>query len=60
MAAAHGVLNIFYSIFLSDHGYSKSVVGGLWSIAVLAEIVVFFFIEPIDHHAKSNLKNHLK
>ncbi len=44
MAAAHGVLNIFYSIFLSDQGYSKSQVGALWSLAVLAEIVVFFFM----------------
>lgn len=44
MAAAHGALNIFYSIFLSDQGYSKSVVGGLWTLGVLAEIVVFFYM----------------
>lgn len=44
MSASHGTMNIFYSIFLSDHGYSKSVVGGLWSLGVLAEIVVFFFM----------------
>lgn len=44
MSAAHGALNIFYSIFLSDHGYSKSLVGGLWTLAVLAEIAAFFFM----------------
>lgn len=44
MAAAHGALNIFYSIFLSDHGYSKSLVGGLWMLGVVAEIVVFFYM----------------
>ncbi len=42
MAAAHGALNIFYSIFLSNHGYSTLVVGGLFSLGVLAEIAVFF------------------
>lgn len=44
MAAAHGALNIFYSIFLSDHGYSKSLVGGLWMLGVIAEIAVFFYM----------------
>ena len=47
MTASHGALNVFYSIFLSDHGYSKSVVGGLWSLGVLAEIVVFFFMSRL-------------
>ncbi|MEI7612028.1 MAG: MFS transporter [Betaproteobacteria bacterium] len=47
MTAAHGALNIFYSIFLSGHGYSKAVVGGLWSLGVLAEIVVFFFMSRL-------------
>ncbi len=47
MTAAHGALNIFYSIYLSDHGYSKAVVGGLWSLGVLAEIVVFFFMSRL-------------
>jgi len=44
MSAAHGALYVFYSIYLSDHGYSKSLVGGLWSLGVLAEIVVFIFM----------------
>ncbi|MEI7431133.1 MAG: MFS transporter [Betaproteobacteria bacterium] len=47
MTAAHGALHIFYSIFLTDHGYSKSVVGGLWSLGVLAEIVVFYFMSRV-------------
>jgi len=42
MSAAHGALNIFYSIFLSDHGYGTSVAGGLWTLGVVAEIGVFF------------------
>ena len=47
MSAAHGALYIFYSIFLSDHGYSKSLVGGLWSLGVVAEIAVFFFMSRV-------------
>ncbi len=47
MTAAHGALNIFYSIFLSDHGYSKSVVGGLYSLGVLAEIAVFLVMSRV-------------
>ncbi|TLD43846.1 MAG: putative 3-phenylpropionic acid transporter [Accumulibacter sp.] len=44
MSAAHGALYVFYSIHLSDHHYSKILVGSLWSLGVLAEIVVFFFM----------------
>ncbi len=44
MSAAHGALNIFYSIFLAEHGYSKLLVGSLFSLGVLAEIAVFFFM----------------
>jgi MFS transporter, PPP family, 3-phenylpropionic acid transporter len=44
MAAAHGTFNIFYSIFLAAHGYSKALVGALFSLGVLAEIAVFFYM----------------
>jgi len=44
MAAAHGTFNIFYSIFLAAHGYSKALVGALFSLGVLAEIAVFLFM----------------
>ena len=47
MSAAHGALYIFYSIHLSTNGYSKSVVGGLWSLGVVAEIGVFFFMSQL-------------
>lgn len=49
MSAAHGALYVFYSIFLSAHGYSKSAVGGLWSLGVLAEIGVFFYMSRLLH-----------
>jgi PPP family 3-phenylpropionic acid transporter len=47
MSAAHGALYVFYSIHLSDHHYSKLLVGSLWSLGVVAEIIVFFFVAAL-------------
>ncbi|MGB8251520.1 MAG: MFS transporter [Azonexus sp.] len=48
MSAAHGALYVFYSIHLANHGYSKAEVGGLWSLGVLAEIVVFMLMTRLS------------
>ena len=44
MSAAHGALYIFYSIYLVDNGYGKSVVGWMWTLGVVAEIAVFLLM----------------
>jgi len=44
MAAAHGALYVFYSIFLADRGYSTTMIGLLWTLGVVAEIAVFLFL----------------
>jgi len=49
MALAHGPYYTFYSIYLVEHGYSKSEVGWLWAIGVIAEIGVFFLMPQIMH-----------
>ena len=41
MTVAHGALYAFYSIHLVEHGYSTTAVGALWTLGVVAEIVVF-------------------
>lgn len=41
MSAAHAPLYVFYSIHLVDHDYSKTAVGALWALGVVAEIFVF-------------------
>lgn len=41
MSAAHGALYVFYSLHLVQHGYSKSLVGWLWTLGVLVEILIF-------------------
>ncbi|MBI4756102.1 MAG: MFS transporter [Betaproteobacteria bacterium] len=47
MSAAHGALYVFYSIHLVDHGYSKSVVGWMWTLGVVAEIAVFMAMPAV-------------
>jgi len=44
MAAAHGALYVFYSIYLASHGYSTTMIGLLWTLGVVAEIVVFLYL----------------
>ena len=41
MQMAHGPYYAFYSIYLSDYDYSKTVIGLLWGLGVLAEVVLF-------------------
>lgn len=44
MAAAHGALYVFYSIYLAGRGYSTTMIGLLWTLGVVAEIVVFIYL----------------
>lgn len=39
--ASHGPFYAFFSIHLGDLGYRESVIGALWALGVLAEIVIF-------------------
>ena len=48
MTFAHGPLYVFFSIYLVDHGYSKTSIGLLWSIGVLVEIVIFYYFPRIQ------------
>jgi len=54
MQASHGPYYTFYSIYLEEHGYSKTIIGGLWALGVLAEIGVFM----IMHHLIPRLGLH--
>jgi PPP family 3-phenylpropionic acid transporter len=44
MAVAHGPYYTFFSIYLVDHGYTKSAVGLLWALGVVCEIGAFFLM----------------
>lgn len=47
MVAAHASLYVFYSLYLAQIGYSKTVIGLMWSLGVVAEIVFFFYQAPL-------------
>ena len=44
MQASHGPYYSFFSLYLEQHDYSRAVTGALWSLGVVAEIVVFLFM----------------
>ncbi len=47
MTVAHGALYTFYTLYLVEHGYSKSLAGLLWTLGVLAEIAVFAWLPAL-------------
>lgn len=47
MIAAHASLYVFYSLYLAQIGYSNTVIGLMWSLGVVVEIVFFFYQAPL-------------
>ncbi|TAK84553.1 MAG: MFS transporter [Betaproteobacteria bacterium] len=47
MAAAHGALYVFLTLHLERQGYSGTLIGALWTLGVIAEIVVFLFLPAL-------------
>ena len=41
---SHGPYYTFYSIYLEQNGYSRTLIGQLWALGVLAEVIVFIFM----------------
>jgi len=47
MVSAHSSLYTFYSLYLERAGYSKTVIGAMWSLGVVAEVMLFYFQAPL-------------
>jgi len=47
MAVAHGALYAFFTLHLQRLGYSSKAIGALWTLGVLAEILVFFYLPTL-------------
>ena len=41
MQASHGPYYTFYSLYLENHGYARDLIGRLWALGVVAEVLVF-------------------
>lgn len=46
LQASHGVYYVFYSIYLTEYGYSTPLIGGLWALGVVIEVLAFL----VMHH----------
>ncbi|MES9903082.1 MAG: MFS transporter [Sedimenticola sp.] len=47
LQASHGPYYGFYSIHLEAIGYSKTLIGLLWALGVVAEVIIFFFMHRL-------------
>ncbi|VAX10878.1 Nucleoside:H+ symporter:Major facilitator superfamily [hydrothermal vent metagenome] len=49
MQLGHGVYYTFYSIYLESHGYSNTMIGQLWALGVVAEVLIFLVMHRLLH-----------
>jgi PPP family 3-phenylpropionic acid transporter len=47
LQTAHSPYYVFYSIVLKQHHYPSMMIGGLWALGVVAEIVLFLFMRKV-------------
>jgi len=47
MQASHGPYYTFYTIYMEQHGYSRSLIGQLWGLGVLAEVGIFLMMHRL-------------
>ena len=45
MQMSHGPYYTFYTIYLEEHDYSSWLIGQLWSLGVIAEVVLFLMMQ---------------
>jgi PPP family 3-phenylpropionic acid transporter len=45
--ASHGAYYTFFSLYLEDHGYSRTFTGWMWALGVMAEVVLFVFMHRL-------------
>jgi len=47
LQASHGPYYTFYTIYLEEQGYSRSLIGQLWALGVIAEVGVFLVMHRL-------------
>lgn len=47
MQFSHAPYYSFFSIYLEQHGYARTAIGWMWSLAVLAEVAAFAFMHRL-------------
>ncbi len=44
LQASHGPYYAFFTLYLREHGYASALIGQLWALGVVAEIIVFVYM----------------
>lgn len=47
LQAAHGAYYSFFSIYMEELGYTRTAIGVLWSIGVVAEVIIFIVMHNL-------------
>ena len=47
MQFSHGPYYTFFSIYLEQHGYSKTAIGQYWAVGVVAEVLIFLAVPQL-------------
>lgn len=47
LQASHSAYYTFYSIYLEDAGYQRTVIGQLWALGVISEVVLFMLMHQL-------------
>jgi PPP family 3-phenylpropionic acid transporter len=47
---SHGAYYTFFSIYLESHNYSSDLIGRLWALGVLAEVILFVVLYRLFNH----------
>lgn len=47
MQTSHMVYYTFYTLYLTQHGYSKGLIGILWAVAVVCEVGIFLVMNKV-------------
>lgn len=47
LQASHGPYYTFYTLFMEGIGYSRSAIGQLWALGVVAEVVIFLVMSTL-------------
>lgn len=47
MQASHGPYYTFFTIYMEDHGYTRTAIGQLWALGVVAEVGLFLVMHRL-------------
>jgi len=50
MQASHGPYYTFYTLYMEGHGYTRSAIGQLWALGVVAEVGIFLLMPRLVMH----------